>query len=73
MIVKVEKTGCVVLKATPERSDTQAVRLPDIRRKLQSKMATAQDSAGNPIAAGDPVRVLHGVYKVRDGGERGGE
>ncbi|CAI6009806.1 unnamed protein product [Closterium sp. NIES-65] len=67
VIVKVEKTGCVVLKATPERSETVAVKLREIRRKMNNKNVSAHDVEGLPVVAKDPVRVVEGAYRDRRG------
>ncbi|CAI7854316.1 unnamed protein product [Closterium sp. NIES-54] len=67
VIVKVEKTGCVVLKATPERSETVAVKLREIRRKMNNRHVSAHDAEGLPVVAKDPVRVVEGTYRDRRG------
>eukprot|EP00271_Cylindrocystis_brebissonii_P022165 TRINITY_DN8372_c1_g1_i1.p1 TRINITY_DN8372_c1_g1~~TRINITY_DN8372_c1_g1_i1.p1 ORF type:complete len:907 (-),score=231.98 TRINITY_DN8372_c1_g1_i1:513-3233(-) len=67
VIVKLEQGGCQVLRNSPNRSDVAAVKFPDIKRKLFDRKATAEDGHKNPMAVKDPVRILDGPWKGRQG------
>lgn len=69
VIVGVDKDSCRVLtnQGRPERADIRICRLPDLKRKIDSRRTGTQDGARNDVHVNDIVEVLDGVLKGKNG------
>ncbi|KAG7669634.1 hypothetical protein Ndes2437B_g05814 [Nannochloris sp. 'desiccata'] len=69
VIVGVEKDTCRVLTnaGDPGKPDVRVCRLPDLKRKINNRRASAQDKARNEININDIVQVVEGPMHGRSG------
>lgn len=69
VIVGVDKDSCRVLtnQGRPDRPDIRICRLPDLKRKIDSRRTGTQDGARNDVHVKDIVEVLDGVLKGKNG------
>ncbi len=69
VIVGVEKDTCRVLTnaGDPGKPDVRVCRLPDVKRKITNRRASAQDKARNEININDIVQVVEGPMNGRAG------
>lgn len=69
VIVGVDKDSCRVLtnQGRPEAPDIRICRLPDIKRKVVNRRASAIDGTRNEVHIGDIVEVFEGPLRGRNG------
>lgn len=69
VIVGIESETCKVLTNAGEmgKGDTRICRLPDLKRKMNNRRATAQDGARNEVSVNDIVSVEEGPLRGRSG------
>eukprot|EP00887_Chlorella_sp_A99_P006595 scaffold3.g6595.t1 len=69
VVVGVEADSCTVLtnQGRPDKADVRTCRLPDIKRKMNSRRNTATDGGQNVVGVGDLVDVVDGPIKGRSG------
>jgi len=69
VIVGIEKHTCRVLTNAGDQGkpDVRVCRLPDVKRKINNRRASAQDKARNEININDIVQVIEGPMNGRSG------
>lgn len=69
VIVNVEKDSCKVLtnQGRPEKPNVRICRLPDLKRKINNRRATAIDGARNEVSVGDIAEILEGPLRQKSG------
>jgi transcription elongation factor SPT5 len=69
VIVGIEKDTCRVLTnaGDPGKPDVRVCRLPDVKRKINNRRASAQDKARNEININDIIQVVEGPMNGRAG------
>lgn len=69
VIVGVNKDSCRVLtnQGRPDAPDVQVCRLPDMKRKIVNKRASAIDGTRNEVHLGDIVEVIEGPLRGKSG------
>mmetsp|Transcript_6930 Transcript_6930/g.23018 ORF Transcript_6930/g.23018 Transcript_6930/m.23018 type:complete len:1237 (+) Transcript_6930:184-3894(+) len=68
-IIKVEKEAALLLTntSTPDRPDVRTCRLVELKQKLNTKRATAQDSRMNTVNSGSMVNITGGPARGKQG------
>lgn len=69
VIVGVDKDSCRVLtnQGRPDKPDIRTCRLPDLKRKIDSRRASTQDGARNEVNVNDIVEIVDGPLKGKSG------
>ena len=69
VIISVDKDSCRVMtnQGRPDSPDVRVCRLPDIKRKVVNRRASAIDGTRNEVNLGDIVEVFEGPLRGRSG------